>query len=433
MHEAAPGFAFGPGGWRCEEVLLEDLAERYGTPLYVYSRARLLGNYRRLAAAFPPPAVVCYSVKANPNLAILRELSAAGAGFDVVSEGELWRVLRAGGAASRTVFAGVGKTPEALRTAIDAGLFMLNVESLGELRRVIELAAGAGSRAELPLAIRVNPDVDPRTHRYITTGKRENKFGLERGRFGEALELLRGARRVRLAGLHAHIGSQVETAAPYAETVERLLELVREARSAGFVPEWVNAGGGFAVSYDGRAVAEPAEYARAILPRLTEEGLGLILEIGRAIVGDAGGLVTRVLYEKHTGERPLLIVDAGMNDLLRPALYGAWHRIWPLAHPPGGGRTTGAGAGTPPPLTAVDVAGPICESSDYFALERELPPVREGDRLLIFDAGAYGMSMASQYNSHPRPAEVLVEGGGHRLIRRREGFEDLVLAEEEAE
>ncbi|MBA2564151.1 MAG: diaminopimelate decarboxylase [Gemmatimonadetes bacterium] len=423
--EAAPAFNFGAGGWRCEEVPLADLAARYGTPLYCYSRARLLSNYRRLAKAFPAPARICYSVKANPNLSILRELAAAGAGFDVVSEGELWRVLRAGGAASRTVFAGVGKTRSALEAAIDAGLFMLNVESLGELGQILDLAGGVPSGHDaLPVALRVNPDVDPGTHRYITTGKRENKFGLERDSFRTALDMLRGARGVHLAGIHAHIGSQVGTTTPYAEAVERLLALVAEAREAGFAPEWVNAGGGFALSYDGTEVPSPAAYAAAILPPLAEAGLKLVLEIGRAIAGDAGALVTRVLYVKEHADRTVWITDAGMNDLLRPSLYGAWHRIWP-AHLP-----ESSGAGEISALKPVDVAGPICESSDYFALGRPLPPVHAGDCLAVFDTGAYGMSMASQYNSHPRPAEVLVDGCEVRLIRRRETLEDLVRGEE---
>jgi diaminopimelate decarboxylase len=328
-------------------------------------------------------------------------------------------VLRAGGEAARTVFAGVGKTPGALQAAVEARLFMLNVESLGELAAVIDLARGR--RAEVPVAIRINPDVDPHTHRYITTGKRENKFGLERAEVARALELLRGARGVRLAGLHAHIGSQIETARPYAEAVERLLELVRLARAAGFDPEWVNAGGGFALGYDGREVPEFGDYAAALLPAIEGEGLKLVLEIGRAIVGDAGGLLTRVLYEKRPGDRRLLITDAGMNDLLRPALYGAWHRIWPVGRP----------AGESERLVPTDVAGPICESSDYLAFERDLPPVQPGECLLVFDAGAYGMSMASQYNSHPRPAEVLVDAGDAVLVRRRETFEDLIRAEEE--
>jgi diaminopimelate decarboxylase len=424
LDEAA--FRFEDGGWACEGVPLRELARRFGTPLYCYSRARLLANYARLAAAFPAPAVICYSVKANPNLTLLRELAAAGAGFDVVSQGELWRVLRAGGDPGRTVFAGVGKTPTALTAALAAGLFMLNVESVGELRQVLELARGR--RAELPLAIRVNPDVDPHTHRYITTGKRENKFGIERDQLADALRLLKGAPGARLAGLHVHIGSQVETARPYAEAVERMTELVRAARAQGFDPEWVNVGGGFALAYDGREVPAFEDYAAAVRPALEAEGLKPVLEIGRAIVGDAGGLVTQVLYEKQPGDRRLLITDAGMNDLLRPALYGAWHRIWPVAWPPAesGAATSGAA-----PLTPADVAGPICESSDYFAFERDLPPAAPGDFLLVFDAGAYGMSMASQYNSHPRPAEVLVDRGRARLIRRRETFEDLVLAEEE--
>jgi diaminopimelate decarboxylase len=430
--DARPAFAFGPEGWACDGVPLAELARRFGTPLYCYSRARLVANYRRLAAAFPAPCVVCYSVKANPNLTLLRELAALGAGFDVVSAGELERVLRAVGSASRTVFAGVGKTPEALRAALATDLFMLNVESIGELRQVLDLARGRG--LPLPVAVRVNPDVDPHTHRFITTGKRENKFGIERAQFSEALELLRGADGVRLAGLHAHIGSQVESARPYAESVERLLELVRAAREAGFAPEWVNAGGGFALPYDGRDVPAFEDYAAALRPALEAEGLKLVLEIGRAIVGDAGGLVTRVLYEKRPGDRRLLVTDAGMNDLLRPALYGAWHRIWPVGRPPAESSTSAAGAAEPAgadPLTPADVAGPICESSDYFAFERDLPSVEPGECLLIFDAGAYGMSMASQYNSHPRPAEVLVDDGEARLIRRRETFEDLVRAEEE--
>ena len=417
----SPAFTYGPAGWTCEGVPLARLAERYGTPLYCYSRSRLLSNYQRLVRAFPPPSVICYSVKANPNLAILRELAQAGAGFDVVSEGELWRVLQAGGDPARTVFAGVGKTPQALHAAIEAGLFMLNVESLGELAQVVELCRGRAGGSPIALAIRVNPDVDPRTHRFITTGKRENKFGIERAHFAAALQLLRGAPAVRLAGIHAHIGSQVRSTEPYAEAVERLVELVRVARTAGFDPGWVNAGGGFALSYDGTEVPDAQAYAAAIVPRLEREGLKLVLEIGRAIAGDAGGLLTRVLYVKEQGGRRLLIADAGMNDLVRPALYGAWHDIWPIDRPDP----------DPQALVTVDVGGPICESSDYLAVDRELPPVEAGDCLLVFDAGAYGMSMASQYNSHPRPAEVLVDGGEVRLVRRRETLEDLVRHEVE--
>jgi diaminopimelate decarboxylase len=365
---------------------------------------------------------VCYSVKANPNLALLSELAWAGAGFDVVSGGELRRVLRVAGTAERTVFAGVGKTPEELREAVEAGLFMLNVESPGELAQVLELARARPGGPPVAVALRVNPDVDARTHRHVTTGMRENKFGMDRSALPSAFEALRRSEGARLAGLHAHIGSQVESSRPYAEAVERLLELVREAREAGLQPEWVNAGGGFAVPYDGRQVPSLEDYAAAILPPLEAEGLKAVLEVGRAIAADAGALVTRVLYDKEHGGRRVLITDAGMNDLLRPALYGAWHRIWP-AHQP---------AVDPGPLAACDVAGPICESSDYFAAERELPPVSAGDLLVVFDAGAYGMSMASQYNSHPRAAEVLVSEGTPRLVRRRETFEDLVRAEEEA-
>jgi diaminopimelate decarboxylase len=329
-------------------------------------------------------------------------------------------VLRVAGTAERTVFAGVGKTPEELRDGVEAGLLMLNVESPGELARVLELSRGRAG-TPVPVALRVNPDVDARTHRHVTTGRRENKFGLDRAALPAAFEALGRADGARLAGLHAHIGSQVESARPYAEAVERLLELVGEARSAGLAPEWVNAGGGFAVAYDGRPVPTLDEYAAAILPPLRAEGLKPVLEVGRAIAADAGALVTRVLYEKEHGGRRILITDAGMTDLLRPALYGAWHRIWPAHQPP---DVRGA-------LAAYDVAGPICESSDYFAAERELPGVSAGDLLVVFDAGAYGMSMASQYNSHPRAAEVLVSEGRPRLIRRRETFEDLVRAEEE--
>jgi diaminopimelate decarboxylase len=418
----APAFAWTPQGWACGGVPVAELAGRFGTPLYCYGLERLIGNYAAVARAFPAPAVVCYSVKANPNLALLAELAWAGAGFDVVSGGELRRVLRVAGTAARTVFAGVGKTPEELRQAVDAGLLMLNVESPGELDQVLELARGATSAARVPVALRVNPDVDARTHRHVTTGRRENKFGLDRAALPAAFEALLRSAGARLAGLHAHIGSQVESARPFAEAVERLLEIVQDARRAGHAPEWVNAGGGFAVAYDGRPVPALEEYAAAILPPLRAENLKPVLEVGRAIAADAGALVTRVLYRKEHGGRRILITDAGMTDLLRPALYGAWHRIWPAHQPPDG----------PGPLAAYDVAGPICESSDYFAEERELPPVAAGDLLVVFDAGAYGMSMASQYNSHPRAAEVLVSEGTPRLIRRRETFEDLVRAEEDA-
>jgi diaminopimelate decarboxylase len=318
------------------------------------------------------------------------------------------------------VFAGVGKTAAELARAVEAGLWMINVESVEEAHRVAEIARGKG-RSSVPVSLRLNPDVDPRTHRHISTGRGIDKFGIALREFEDLLAWATRRSEIEIVGLHMHLGSQITDAAPYAAGLDVLLGAARAAREAGAPIRWINAGGGFGISYDGRPVPEAVDYAAALLPGVRAFGAELLLELGRYLVGPAGCLVTEVLYRKERDGRPLVIVDAGMTDLLRPALYEAEHRILPLREAdPAGARPT-------------DIAGPICESSDFLGRGRGLPPLEPGDLLAVLDAGAYGMTMASHYNTHPRPAEVwILEDGSAELIRRRETVEDLLAVEREA-
>jgi diaminopimelate decarboxylase len=418
-----------------EGVAISTVAARFGTPTYVYSAATLREHYDRLVAAFRPLSpLVCYSIKSSGNLAILRLLAERGAGMDVVSGGELHRAIAAGVAASRCVYAGVGKTDAEIVAAIDAGIGLLNIESEAEFEVVADLAARRGRTVRA--ALRVNPDVDPKTHRHTTTGKKETKFGVDLDRARAFFRRYGRDEWCRLEGIHLHIGSPIYSPQPYVESVTKTLRLVDDLASDGFTVRTLDLGGGFGADYETGQTPPLSEYAAALVPLLearVRRGLAIILEPGRTIVANAGVLVTRVLYRKDGGEKSFVICDAGMNTLLRPSHYEAFHFIWPARVdaarvPARRGREPGVAG-----LRPVDVVGPICETGDFLALDRPLPETSRGDLLAVFTAGAYGMSMASRYNATPLPAEVLVDGGEARLVRRRESHDDLVAHELEPE
>jgi diaminopimelate decarboxylase len=392
-------------------VPLERIAREVGTPTYVYSTATLLRHLRVLEDAFrDTPTLLCYSVKANSNLAVLKLLAERGAGFDIVSAGELARVARAGGDPKKVVFSGVGKREDELALALQMGILQFNVESAEELELLDRVARRLKLRA--PFALRVNPDVDPKTHRYIATGLETSKFGVP---FDEAVSLYRKSRRMKglfARGLDCHIGSQITDTRPVREAIGKVAGLFRALRADGLPLTHLDVGGGLGITYTTERPPGPDAYARAVREPLRGLDATLVLEPGRVLVGNAGVLLTRVLYRKKTPRRRFVVVDAGMNDLLRPALYEALHDIQPV-RPRKGARVR------------VDVVGPVCESSDVLGHDRLLPPLAPGDLLAVMTAGAYGMSMASTYNSRPRPAEVLVDGSRYRVVRARETLEDL--------
>jgi len=401
----------------CEQVSLRSLAADIGTPAYVYSKAALLESYRAYDDAFAEvPHVVCYSIKANANLGVLATLARAGAGADIVSGGELFRALRAGFPPSRIIFSGVGKTRDEMRDALEAEIFMFNVESLSELRTLDEVARELGVRA--PVALRVNPDVDPQTHPYIATGLKTSKFGIPFAQALEAYEEAASLKGVEVVGADMHIGSQLTKAAPFADAVARLASLVKALRERAIAIRTVDVGGGLGIRHREETPPTHREYAMALLPALRELGVTVLLEPGRSIVGNAGVLLTRVLYRKDTGNKKFVVIDAAMNDLIRPPLYDSYHEVRPVSE---------ARLGSP--TEKVDVVGPICESGDFLAKDRELARTEEGDLLAVMSAGAYGFAMASNYNTRPRAAEVLVDGNRYTIVRRRETYEDLVAGE----
>jgi diaminopimelate decarboxylase len=398
-----------------EDVDLTAIAARHGTPCYVYSRATLEHHWRVFDQALAGhPHLVCYAVKANSSLAVLSVLAQLGSGFDIVSAGELQRVIKAGGDPARSVFSGVGKRADEMRFALESGIRCFNVESDVELERLESVAADSGRRAAVSL--RVNPDVDAGTHPYISTGLRENKFGID---VETALDTYRRAAElahIEIVGIDCHIGSQLTDVAPFTDALERILGLVDRLQDEGITLRHLDMGGGLGIPYsDSDKPPTPDVYARALMEQLSGRPLELLLEPGRAIAGNAGVLLTRVEYLKHTAHRNFAIVDAAMNDLQRPALYNAWHDILPVAP-----RTGDA--------EAYDIVGPICETGDFLAKERLLS-LTEGDLLVVRSAGAYGFTMSSNYNSRPRAAEIMVDGDQVHVIRERETFEDLVRGE----
>lgn len=405
----------------CDALALSALAGRFGTPLYVYSASTIRERAQAFAHAFrKSPHTICYAVKANSNLTVLRLLAKLGCGFDVVSGGELERVLRADPkAAKRTVFSGVGKTREEINSALKAGILLFNVESGPELELLAKCAAALKRIA--PVSLRVNPDVPAGTHPYISTGLHEHKFGVP---IAQAHGLYAKAARekwLQVVGVSVHIGSQITDVQPFAATMKRVADLVRQLRAAGHKIHYADAGGGLGISYqeqDKRKFADQvADYANALLAPLHGLDLHLLVEPGRSIVGPAGALLTRVLFKKTNNGKKFLVVDAAMNDLLRPSLYSAYHEIVPAELSPGA------------PHETVDVVGPVCESGDFFARNRELPVVEEGDLLAILDAGAYGMVLASNYNTRPRAAEIIVDRTRAKVIRKRESVKELLQLE----
>jgi diaminopimelate decarboxylase len=415
-------FRYQRGSLMCEGYEAAELAREVGTPCYVYSRCAIESAFRALAEAFASAnPLICYSVKANANLAVLRLLRDLGAGFDIASGGELFRVQRAGAPADKVVFAGVGKAEGEIRQALQAGILMFNVESEPELAAIARAADALGVEARV--ALRLNPDIDPKTHRHITTGKEGTKFGIDFATARKLVARMPEWPAVRLVGYHAHIGSQVTDPRPHAASLGKLIGFARECNPPNGSIEYINIGGGFGIDYVPGQAPPPSAFAGLLLPLLEAAGrpFKLLMEPGRCIVGNSGILLTRVLYVKRdSAGRRFVVCDAGMNDLIRPALYDAHHRVWPVrSHRPF--ENDG--------LAPADVVGPICESDDFLAKERPLPEVAEGDLLAVFSAGAYGFSMSSNYNARPRACEVLVEGSQYRVIRRRETHEDLIRQE----
>jgi diaminopimelate decarboxylase len=427
-------FRYRDGHLYCEDVDLARVAEELGTPIYVYSATTILDHYTRLDAALAPlNHLICYAVKANSNGAILKLLADAGAGFDIVSGGELYRVLAAGGDPAKCTFAGVGKSFEEIEYALEQRVCSFNVESEAELDHIDRIAGAKETRA--PIALRVNPDVDPHTHQYISTGSHENKFGIALDRVAAVYEQAAKMPNVEIVGVQMHIGSQIAEAKPFASAIGKVAPIVRELKSKYGI-KFLSIGGGMGIVYQ-RALESGSgkwwhehssesfafsvrDYAGAIVPPLRELDVRILVEPGRFLVGNGGVLLTRVRYIKKTGAKKFAIVDAGMNDLIRPALYQSYHEIVPVAEPSETKSTE-----------KIDIVGPVCESGDFFALDREMPELHEGDLLAIMSAGAYGFVMASNYNSRPLPAETLVRGDKVVLIRKRQTWEDLVREEVE--
>jgi diaminopimelate decarboxylase len=422
----------------CEDTPVPELATKYGTPLFIYSQATLLHHLGQVQSAFADARpILCYSVKANGNLSLCRLMGQHGAGFDVTSEGEFRRALKAGPAGSKIVFAGVGKTDSEIEFALKNGVFLFDVESEQELLTIGSIAQKFGVKA--PVALRVNPDLPPKTHVKTDTSVKGVKFGLDIENIVEVAGSVVGHPGLEVVGLHMHLGSPILKADPYRQGAEKGVALIKAFRAQGHDLKYLNMGGGFGINYRKDEAKPASAFAEVILPAVRQSGCQLILEPGRFIVGNAGILVSRVAFTKATGGKHYIIQDAAMNDLIRPTLYGSFHRIWPVSpaldvpvRPDVNGDPD-----DPNPFRDMpncfkqDVVGPVCESGDYLAKDRPLPALKRGELLAVFSAGAYGMAMSSNYNSRVRAAEVLVTGRTHRLIRRRETFADLVACEED--
>lgn len=398
-----------------EDVKVKKLAEQYGTPLYIYSYKTLLRHFKAYDDAFDGyPHIICFALKANSNLAVLRLLAKNGGGADIVSGGELFKALKAGIPSNKIVYAGVGKTEDEIRFALKSKILMFNVESEEELLEIDRIAGEMKTKA--PVALRVNPDIDPQTHPYISTGLKKHKFGIP---IEDAIEYYRTASRLKntmVVGIHKHIGSQITKVSPFVDALKRILILLNKLDSYGMNIKYLDIGGGLGIPYKDEDPPLPKDLAGKLLPLLKERSLTLIMEPGRSIVGNAGILVTKALYTKHGDEKKFIVVDAGMNDLMRPTLYGAYHSIVPLIR-------------KKRKVIFADIVGPICESGDFLAKERELSAVKRGEYLAVMSAGAYGFSMSSNYNSRPRAAEVMVMGKEHFLVRERETYKRLMEGE----
>lgn len=398
-----------------DEIPVKKLAKRFGTPLYIYSQRTIERHVNAYQKAFRDIRhMICYAVKANSNLSILRLIGSMGCGADVISGGELFRAMKAGIKPEKIVYAGVGKTEEEIRYAIKSGILMFNVESSEELREINRIAGIM--KKKVSIALRVNPDIDPKTHPYISTGLKKHKFGIP---MEEALEnylLAKELKNIEIKGIHKHIGSQITEVRPFVDALKSVLFLVDELESLGIKIKFIDMGGGLGIPYRDEEPPHPSDLAREVKKLLKGRDLTLIIEPGRSIIGNAGILVTKVLYYKKTKDRNFIIVDAGMNDLIRPSLYGAYHEIVPVERK---NRET----------IIADIVGPVCESGDFFAKERKIEMVQQGDYLAIMSAGAYGFTMSSNYNSRPRAAEVMVKGKKTMLIRKRETYGDLIRGE----
>jgi diaminopimelate decarboxylase len=421
-------FAFKNGRLHCEDVDVETIAQQVGTPVYIYSAATLEHHYRELTKAFGElEPTICFSIKSLSNLSVLRLLKDLGSGFDVVSGGEVARAREIGADMSKVVYAGVGKTDKEITEALQAGVGLFNVESEAEFENLSRLAEQLGVQAHA--ALRVNPDVDPKTHRYTTTGKKETKFGVDIERAERFFETYGRDEHARLDAIHLHIGSPVYSPEPYVEAIRKTLAMIERVRGQGFEVSTLDIGGGFGADYEAERSPLAGDYAAQIVPLLKGQGLKVILEPGRQIAANAGILLSKVLYIKQGGERNFVIVDAAMTDLLRPALYEAEHFIWPAKLADRTAEPDRTPTYAPDGAVKVDVVGGVCESSDFLCKERMLPPMQRDDLLAVFSAGAYGFVMSSQYNSRPRPAEVLVSGSDWKTVRERETYDDLLARE----
>ncbi len=410
-------FEYREGELYCEQVPVSRIAKEVGTPCYIYSHATLIRHFRAYDSAFKNiPHVIAFAMKANSNLAILRLMAKEGSGVDIVSGGELFRALKAGVPPSKIVFAGVGKNAEEIRDALNADILMFNVESSAEIRAINDVAAAAGKKARV--ALRINPDIDPKTHPYISTGLKKSKFGIAADRALEEFTLASSLGHIEVVGVHAHIGSQLTEVTPFVESLKKVLKLVEALKAQGINIRYLNIGGGLGITYSDEKPPLPQDLADAVSPLVQGLNLTLVMEPGRVIVGNAGILVTKALYEKVGEAKRFIIVDAAMNDLIRPSLYSAYHEIRPVSE-----------SLLQRPKHVVDVVGPVCESGDFLAKDRTLPEVKPGDLLAVMSAGAYGFVMASNYNSRPRVPEVLVKEGEVHVIRARETYEDLVKGE----
>ncbi len=399
----------------CDDVSIKGIAQEVGTPLYLYSSQTLIRHAQNIDGAFKDiDHITCYSVKANWNLTLLRILAKRGLGADIVSGGELYRALKAGFTPEKIVYSGVGKSTEEIEYALGAGILAFNVESTAELKEIDKIAGKMGLKA--PVSLRINPDVDPETHPYISTGLRQSKFGIPHSEALESFKMSRSLPNLDVIGIDSHIGSQITTVAPFVESVERLVEMVDSIRDLGIDIQYIDIGGGLGIRYKDEEPPEPLELAEAIVPLLSKTGCTIIFEPGRSMVGNVGVLVSKVLYVKRSEEKTFVIVDAGINDLIRPSFYDSYHDILPLER-------------SHREKVVADVVGPICESGDFLAKDREVPPFKSGDLMAFMSAGAYGFCMSSNYNCRPRPPEVMTVDGSFEIIKERETYSDLIRGE----